>query len=265
MKNIIKKLCFLGLIAFCILPVLLLILNSVAFGWKWGELLPSMYSLRGWTVLFSEPQLIRAILTSIFIGIAVILLNFAIALPAARMLAFYTFKGKAWIETVLILPILIPSLAVVMGIHLAMIRLGLSDSIVGVILVHLLPTVPYSIKIFRAGFERLGEKWEEQVVTLGGSRGYAYYSVYFPRMLGSFRSVVFLVFVISLSQFALTAIIGGGNVLTLALLYFPFLDSVDTATIASFSLVFAMLPLGVIAIMEGLFFLLRPNKRLFRM
>lgn len=245
---------------FFLTPVLLLLLNSFAFNWRWPEVLPPGLSLRGWSVLMREPQLIRAVLTSFVIGISVIFLNFVIALPAARKLAFHSFKGKAWLETLLILPILIPSLAVVMGIHIAMIRVGLSDTILGVIIIHLIPTVPYSIKIFRAGFERLGVGFENQVVTLGGNKLYAFYSVYLPQMISSFRSAVFLIFVISLSQFALTAIIGGGNVLTLALLYFPYLNSVDTSVIASFSLLFAILPILVVILFEGMFHLMNPYK-----
>ncbi|WP_223701641.1 ABC transporter permease [Sutcliffiella deserti] len=245
---------------FFLTPVLLLLINSFAYNWRWGEVLPPGLSLRGWSVLLGEPQLIRAVLTSFVIGIFVILLNFVIALPAARKLAFHSFKGKAWLETILILPILIPSLAVVMGIHIAMIRIGLSDTILGVILIHLIPTVPYSIKIFRAGFERLGGDLENQVVTLGGNKAYAFYSVYLPQMINSFRSAVFLIFVISLSQFALTAIIGGGNVLTLALLYFPYLSSVDTSVIASFSLLFALLPIMVVILFESMLYLINPYK-----
>ncbi|MCM3620045.1 ABC transporter permease subunit [Sutcliffiella horikoshii] len=246
------------------LPVLLLLLKSVSFGWRWGEIIPTSFSTRGFTVLLNDSRFYTAIGMTLLIGIIVILLNLFIAVPAARALAFHNFRGKSLVEVVLLLPILIPSLAVAMGIHITLIRLGLADQWLGVVLVHLIPTVPYSIKILRSGFERLGQKWEEQASSLGGTKWAILYRIYLPQLLPSFRSMVFLIFVISLSQYALTSIIGGGNVLTLAMLYFPFLQSVDEAVIASFSIVFALLPVGVMVGFELVFRLVIPyQKRVF--
>ncbi|WP_404447202.1 ABC transporter permease subunit [Sutcliffiella horikoshii] len=246
------------------LPVLLLLVKSVSYGWRWGEIFPTSFSARGFTVLFRDSRFYSAIGMTLWIGMLVIFLNLFIAIPAARALAFHSFKGKAMMEVILLLPILIPSLAVAMGIHITMIRLGLADQWSGVVLVHLIPTVPYSIKILRSGFERIGQKWEDQASSLGGTKGTILYRIYLPQLLPSFRSMVFLIFVISLSQYALTSIIGGGNVLTLAMLYFPFLSSVDEAVIASFSIVFALLPICVMVGFELVFRLVIPyQKRVF--
>ena len=42
----------------------------------------------------------------------------------------------------------------------------------------------------------------------------------------------------------LTAIIGGGSVVTLAMIYYPFTRSADESVMAAFSLVFMMIPLA---------------------
>ncbi len=261
MKNKRISILFFTFVFFLCLPVILLLLKSVSNGWRWGELLPTAFSLRGFEVLLNDPRFYSAIGMTLWIGVIVILLNLLIAVPAARALAFHSFRGKSMVETVLILPILIPSLAVAMGIHVTMIRLGLADQWLGLVMVHLIPTVPYSIKILRSGFERLGQKWEEQASTLGGTKGVILYKIYLPQLLPSFRSMVFLIFVISLSQYALTSIIGGGNVLTLAMLYFPFLSSVDEAVIASFSLIFAFLPILVMIGFELVFRMVIPYQK----
>ncbi|KMJ56871.1 ABC transporter permease [Bacillus sp. LL01] len=264
MRNKRITILYIVFIFFLFLPVMLLLLKSVSYGWRWGELVPTGFSLRGFEVLLNDHRFYSAVGMTLWIGLAVILLNLLLAIPAARALAFHSFRGKSLVETVLVLPILIPSLAVAMGIHVTMIRLGLADQWLGVVMVHLIPTVPYSIKILRSGFERLGQKWEEQASTLGGTKGVILYKIYLPQLLPSFRSMVFLIFVISLSQYALTSIIGGGNVLTLAMLYFPFLSSVDEAVIASFSLVFAFLPILVMLGLELTYRMVIPyQKRVF--
>lgn len=245
-----RKLIFFIFIASFLLPIILLILKSIAVGWRWGELFPTNFSLLGWRVVVTDPNIISAISVTFKIAITVIFLNLVIAIPVGRALAFYSFKGKGFIETLLFMPILIPSLAVAMGIHLTMIKLGLADQWLGVVLVHLIPTVPYSIRILRSGFERVGIKWEEQSLTLGGTPLRTFWSVMFPLLLPSLRATVYLTFVISLSQYVLTALIGGGNVVTLAMLYYPYFSSVNDLVIASFSLLFALMPLLFIAMVE---------------
>ncbi|TXC92950.1 ABC transporter permease subunit [Metabacillus litoralis] len=234
-----------------ILPILLLIVTSFVKTWNYGELIPTEFSLRAWELLLShETQIAQAIFTSIGIGLCVVLLNIVIGTPAAKIMAFYEFKGKTTIASILLAPILIPTLLVAMGLHLSFIRLGLANTIIGVVIVHLLPTLPYTIKILRAAFERIGKKQEEIAISLGAKTFKSFYSIYLPQLLPSYRSTVFLVTVISLGQYLLTALIGGGNVTTLAILYFPFFQSADDAMIASFSLLFIFVPIVIWFIIE---------------
>lgn len=240
-----------------LVPIVFLAIKSVAVGWRWGELFPTNFSFRGWEVVLTDPNIVSAIYVTMKIAVIVIIGNLFIAILAGRALAFYSFKGKGLIESILFMPIIIPSLAVAMGIHLTMIRLGVADYWLGVVLVHLIPTVPYSIRILRSAFERLGRKWEEQSLTLGGTYFQTFWNVVFPLLLPSFRATVYLTFVISLSQYVLTALIGGGNVITLAMLYYPYFSSVDDMVIASFSFLFALLPFMFIIIVELLIRLTR--------
>ncbi|WP_245680476.1 ABC transporter permease [Bacillus marinisedimentorum] len=232
-------------------PFLLLLIKSISFGWAWPQWKPDKIDFRAWHIIFTDPDIVDSIKTTIIIGTAVVVLNFLLAIPAAGALSRYNFKGKTFIESVLLMPILIPVLAIAMGMHLTMIRLGLADRMAGVILIHLLPTLPYAIRMLKAGFDRLSIEWNEQAATLGAQKGAAFWTVTFPLLLPSIRSTALLVFVISLSQYVLTAIIGGGQVTTLPMIYYPYFNSADEAVIAGFSAVFALLPILFLTIFEG--------------
>jgi putative spermidine/putrescine transport system permease protein len=242
-------------------PVLFLFFRSMTSGWNWENFSFVRVDWSGWLGLVTDPIMLKAIFTSMGINLIVIIFNFIISLPAAKVLAHHSFKGKAYLETFLSLPILFPSLAMVMGIHITMIKLGLTDNWLGVSLVHLIPTVPYSIRILRAGFDNVGPHLESQARTLGGSKRNILYHIYLPLLFPSIRSVIFLVTVISLSQYALTAIIGGGNVITLAMMYFPYFSTVNETMIASFSILFAFIPIVILVLLEILFRLLVPYRK----
>lgn len=262
-KNILRymRVPFLAMFSLIFLiPFIFLLLSSFAYSWRWPDILPQSYSMRSWQILMQEPQLFSSLGITIVIGATVALLNLILALPAAKALSHYQFWGKSAIEGFLMLPILVPALAVAMGIHLTMIRLGLADMWVGVILVHLIPTLPYSLRILRSGYDRLGTKWADQARSLGVYPGRVFWTISLPFLLPSVRSVVLLAFVISISQYVLTLLIGGGNVVTLALIYFPFLTSVDRSVMAAFSVLFALLPLLFLGIVECTIRLLLPGK-----
>lgn len=252
---------FIATILIFLVPLLFLVMSSFAFSWRWPDLLPQSYSLRAWQALMSEPNMLPAMWMTMLIGGMVVLLNLLLAMPAAKALAYYEFKWKSMIEGLLLLPILLPVLVIAMGIHLTMIRLGWANIWWGVVLVHLIPTLPYSLRILRSGYDRLGTHWTDQASSLGVSPWRVFWTITVPFLLPSIRSVIILTFVISLSQYVLTFLIGGGSVVTLSLIYYPFLSSVDTAVMASFSLVFAMMPIVFLIITEAIIRILIPGRK----
>ncbi|MYL35036.1 ABC transporter permease subunit [Pontibacillus yanchengensis] len=224
-------------------PVVFLIVKSFTLPWRYQAHFHMHFTLRGWTTLLSENQLVSATFMSLLIGGVIVILNLLIGLSAGKALAFYQFKGKSIMDTLFLLPLIFPLLAIAMGVHIAMIRLGLADMWVGVVLIHLVPTIPYSIKILRNGYVSLGSNILEQSTSLGANVWNRFLTIELPLLKPALRSTIFLTFVISLSQYVITAIIGGGNVVTLAMVYFPFLQSASSTVLAAFSIWFALVPI----------------------
>lgn len=233
-----------------LLPALLLILKSVTPVWRWGEPLSFDWTFRGWETFFMDDRIFKAMLVSIFIALAVTLVNLWVGMLAGKVLSFGVFKGKSFIETFLILPLFVPVMVAALGLHITMIRLGLANHWVGVVIVHLVPTVPYTIKVMKAGYDRLGTGVLDQAKMLGARPFHVFRTVELPLLMPSVRSAVFLVVTISLSQYVLTAVIGGGNVITLPIIYYPFLQSVDDTVMAAFSIAFALLPIASVIAVE---------------
>ncbi|PFG13725.1 ABC transporter permease [Bacillus sp. es.036] len=233
-----------------ILPFVTIGLKSVSVGWRWPALLPNGLSLDAWRSIMKDPKLIESLVTTFKVAFLVVLLNILLAIPAARALSHYTFKGKSIIEGLLLSPILIPGILLAMGLQFTMIQFGIADKMIGVVFVHLIPTLPYAIRVMRAGYERMGSSLYEQASVLGAGLFTRFFTIALPLLLPSIRSLMLLTFVISLGQYALTAIIGGGTVITLPLLYYPYFSSSNEAVIAGFSILFALLPLLFIVLVE---------------
>lgn len=173
------------------------------------------------TIWTWNPRLLDTVTTTVLMIVAVTLLNHLIGYAAGKAIAFRTGRLIRLMELLISLPLFLPVLLLSFGLYLTWIRLGLADQFLGVLLVLLLPTLPYTIRIYTNGFQALGEQLMEQMILIQPNRFKRFFFLTGPMMRSSLQSVTLLVTVIALSQYALVALIGGGVVRMIALEAFP--------------------------------------------
>ena len=243
-----------SIILIMILPLLYLLIWSFARRWPWPYLLPEEFSLDSWRYFFNPSSgALAALSLSFFISLAVTFLALCISIPAGKALGLYNFKGKKIINSLVLAPIIIPPLAVTMGIHINFIRLGLAGRVIGVILVHLIPTIPYSIKILTDVFAVLGDKIEEQARVLGANSWQRFFYITLPLIKSGILSAGTMVFIVSFSQYFLTFLMGGGRVVTFPMILFPLIESGNRPLAAVYSWVFILAALAFTIIIERIF------------
>lgn len=222
-----------------VIPLLLLAARSLAQSWFWPSLLPPVWSLRAWQYVFSPTaEALPALATSLTIALAVTLLAVTVALPAARVLAWQEFRGKRAVIFALLLPVLTPPLAATMGVHSLFLRYGLTDTLIGVALSHLISTVPYATLMLTGSFSRLDPDYEAQARTLGAGGFNVWRHVTFPAIAPGLAVAASFAFLISWSQYLTTLLIGGGRIVTLPLTLVAFQRGGDEAIAAALSLIF---------------------------
>lgn len=240
------------LLFWLLLPVLPLGLWSFAYHWRWPDLLPTAWTLRGWRYLASPSSgLGEAVGSSVTIAALVTALALVIGIPSGKALGRYQFRGKRLAELLFYLPILVPGSAAAMGLHPWFVRLGLTDTVAGVALVHLLPSLPYMIRCAASGYGAMEPRMEEQARTLGATPWQVLWLVVRPALSPAIAAGAGLVFVISLSQYLLTLLIGGGRVITLPVLLLPFVSGGDRAIGAALSLIATLPAILVFYLLES--------------
>ena len=240
-------------LSFLLVPLVVIMIWSFANNWPWPEIFPSSFGLRGWTYFFDpSSKSISTLLFSVFLSFVVTLVTLAITTPAAKALAFYQFKGKRFIEILVFVPIIVPTVTVAMGIHVQFIKMGLANSFLGVVLIHLIPCIPYSIRILQSVFEIVGEKMEIQAKVLGANNFQTFWYITFPMILPGILSAGSIAFIVSFSQYFLTFLIGGGKIITFSMLMFPYIQSGDRMMGSVYSIVFILTTLLFLMIIEKL-------------
>lgn len=180
----------------------------------------------------------EGLLNSLVIALLVSLLSIFVGLPAARALALHQFRGKAVVEWLLMVPILVPGIVAVMGIHIMFIHYRLTDSLLGVVLVHLIPCIPYMVLVLASVFANYGTELEETARTLGASPLRVFWHVTLPGIFPGLVVATMFTFLISWGQYVTTVLIGGGQIITLPMVLFPFISGASQANAAAISLVF---------------------------
>ncbi|MBZ4688006.1 MAG: putative spermidine/putrescine transport system permease protein [Clostridia bacterium] len=256
MKVLQKNTIYLNIIIYSVIillifPLAVMFMWSFARSWPWPYLLPQDFGLRGWKYFFNPTS--KALFTlflSVLLSLIVTIVTLVLSIPAAKSLAFYNFRGKAFFEIFILAPLIVPPIAVAMGIHVQFIKLGLADSFLGVVLVHLIPSLPYGIRILTNVFQAIGEKIELQARVLGANWWQAFIFVTLPLIAPGLVSVGSLIFIISFSQYFLTFLIGGGQVVTFPMLLLPYIQSGDRMMAGVFSSVFVLTALLFFIIVE---------------
>ena len=247
--HVIGRIIIAGIVIIVLLPVIPLVLHSIAGRWLYPDVLPAEWSMRAWRyVTAPRSMVLEAVGTSLLLGVSVTVICVVIGVPAGRGMAELPARLRTALEFVFFAPIVIPALAVALGLHVAFVRWGLSDTVIGVLISHLLPTLPYMVLVMSSTFAHSQNELEYQARTLGAGPIRAFLSVGLRAATPGILTGGLFVFLISWSQYALSLLVGGGRVVTLPLLLFSFAASGDLALTAALSIVFLVPAVLVLAI-----------------
>jgi putative spermidine/putrescine transport system permease protein len=186
--------------------------------------------------------------TSSIIAVIVTFAAAAMGLSAGRALGLHSFRSKRLVQFLMLAPVIVPAFAVTMGIQVLFIRVGLADTLWGVALVHMIPTVPYVTLVMGSVFANYDIAYEEQARVLGASSLSIFWRVTLPAVFPGLAVASLFAFVISWSEYILTLLVGGGTVKTMPLLLFAYIGGNDSTRAAALGIIFIIPPLLLLAL-----------------
>ena len=242
-----------GLLALLLLPFLPLVLASLAEGYFYPQVLPDTWSTRAWRVVLDPDGATWAALRdTVVIALSVAVISLVVAVPAGRVLGTRGFHGKRAVELTLLLPVLVPPIAVAIGLHVVLLRLGLAGGTAGVVLVHLVPATPYVVLLTAGVFANADLELEQQARSLGASWWQSQRHVTWRLVAPGLAVAGLFGFLVSWGQYVLTLVVGGGRVVTLPILLFATASGGDTAITAATALFHALPALVLLVVTSRL-------------
>jgi len=224
-RKTIEIIMFIIFIFFLFAPLLSLGIWSVALRWYWPHTFPIEIGFDYWfqalgitkSLTLGAVNVVPAFWLSLGIAIVVVIITMTIAIPAGYALAklrIPTFL-KGLILILFLMPRAFPQQPVFLNLMLMFNKIGLTGTVLGVILVHLVVGLVYAVWITASTFRSIPPELEEAARSVGASRLKAFFKITLPLSApGLIASAVF-VFLTSMDEFTGTFFVGLPFVTTL--------------------------------------------------
>lgn len=239
------------LLALFVLPLGVLAMYAGSPSWRYPQVFPEQLDSRALTFAWEQTRTIgRMLASSVLYALLTAGLTFLVCLAPAQALARNRFRGQALLEGLLLAPALVPAMTFSMGVHVLFIRLGLTDSLPGVVLVLAVFGYPYMLRALVAGFQALNPRYAACAANLGAGPLRRVLSVELPLLLPAALAGGVVVFLVAFSEYFLVFLIGGGAVDSYATYVFPYLASSDRSLASMLTLIFLAVPILLFVLLE---------------
>jgi putative spermidine/putrescine transport system permease protein len=237
---------------FCILiPIIILILSAIVP--RWDVLLSGGFTTYSFDKVSEGNYHFGSVIAfSVILGVAVSAVTSLIATCTAWAVVHYKTKFRWLVELLSFLPMVIPAIVFAMGINIMFIRIGIGNSIIGVIVMLLLTNVTFSTKIMIDVVESAGDKLEEQARVLGAGPVRAFFQGVLPTLVPGIFSSMALAFIGVNCAYLVTALMGGGTVRTLATVVLPMIGTSSHMVSSLFCIIFVLVNAVVFMIFQGI-------------
>jgi ABC-type glycerol-3-phosphate transport system permease component len=146
-------------------------------------------------------------LNSLVVGLATTLMGTAVSALAGYALARYRFWGSRVIDRFILLAYVIPPILLVVPIYVLMVDWQLEDTLVSVVLSHLVLAIPFGIWLLRGFFRDIPVDLDEAARVDGASRLGVLWRIVLPISLPGLAAVAVFIFLESWNEFLFASVL----------------------------------------------------------
>ena len=201
----------------------------------------------------------QALVLSVELAAATLLVLLPAGLLLARWLAYTGFKGKSWVEALVVLPLVLPP--TVLGYYL-LVSLGggsaigrwmadtlgvrLTFNFLGLLIASVVFNIPFLVQPVQRAFEAIPRNLSEAAAVSGLSAWQTFWRIELPLAWPGILSAMVLTFVHTLGEFGVVLMVGGsipGETKTIAISIYDRVQSFDLAGANQMALVLVLFSL----------------------
>ena len=236
----------LAVIIMCLLVIPTVIVIPMSFSdSQYLEFPPQTWSLRWYHEYLATPRWMNATVTSFKVAS----LTMLVATPFGTMAAYGLFVSGSrlgkMVFFMLMTPMIVPVILIAIGTFYVFGKLGLVNSILGLVLAHTVLSVPIVMIIITAALRTYDLNQERVAQSLGSTRLRAFFEITLPQLKFSILTAALLAFLTSFDEVIISIFLSGGGNSTLTKQMFSALRDYIDPTIAAISTLMILLSTGL--------------------
>ena len=162
------------------------------------------------------------------------------------------FRGRDAIQTLLLAPLVVPSLVIGLAILLAFSGMGVRDVGARLVGAHVLITFPYMVRTILASLARLDPAMEEAARTLGASALRCFVLVTLPLVRPGVVAGMLFAFIVSFDNVSLSLFLTNARTNTLPIAILNYVEYNFDPSVAAISTMLVAFSLGAALLVERL-------------
>ena len=238
--------------AFILLPILVVLIASVSTT-NYLTFPPQGFTLKWFAGLTQLDNYIDAFRYSLVVAIAATILALILGTWIALIMARFSFPGRAALQSLFLAPIVLPELALAVGLLQYFSQTGFVRGTAAVILAHSIICTPYAIRTITAATLRADRSVEDSAASLGAPPWRVLRDITLPLLKPGLISGAIMAFIISFDNVTISLFLSAPGAITLpALLFNQAAETGLNTTLAAVSAILVVFMLLVMLLVERL-------------
>ncbi|MDX8351065.1 carbohydrate ABC transporter permease [Cognatiyoonia sp. IB215182] len=164
---------------------------------------------RGWALFSSYEELLTEfnfgsyLWTSFYVSVLTVIITLMFSIPGAYAIARLRFRGQSVMSRSILLIYMVPMIVLALPIYIAFSMTGLRNTIIGIIMIYPVTTIPVALYMLQGYFRGLPHEVEEAGLMDGLNRLQVIWKITLPLSLPALASVSLYVFMIAWNEFLL--------------------------------------------------------------
>ncbi|MDQ7903561.1 ABC transporter permease [Phytohabitans sp. ZYX-F-186] len=206
---------------------------------------PEDFSLHWFSAALDYPSFRTSLVLSLRIALIVVVVGLLITVPAAVAVTRGTGRVRRSVQLAMATPLVTPDILLALGLLIMLTQLSMSNSLVGLVLGHVLVGLPIALQVLVAGLAGIDPNLEHAAATLGASRIRAFLAVTLPNMLPAIGSAALFLFIFSFDNVSISLFLSAPGQTTLPITLFQYLENNADPTVAAMSTILVIVGVAV--------------------
>jgi multiple sugar transport system permease protein len=163
--------------------------------------LPHRITLEHYASLLRDTPFLLYLRNSIIVGVATTILVIVLAALGAHSLVRFAYPGRERLAQLVLFTYLLPSVVLIIPLYLLMVRLGIANTLLSLVLAYTTFALPFALWLLRSFMSAIPHELEAAALVDGASRLGAFVDVILPQALPGVISTALFTLILSWNEY----------------------------------------------------------------